>query len=197
MKSRISLPDALSSRHYGTPCRPGALTGLYERVSASMHIAPDPRPQTPDPRPQTPNPKPPAILPSLTLDAPDKKLSRYFLPYQIRWIHDPSPMCLAEKSVRIGWTFADALKNVRKRLLLFPRASRTWPRTSFPCANSLPAKPGNSPRVCLKIESGPAAVDFGGGQGGEACASPQRAAMAEPTLANAKRRAEGPLSIFR
>ena len=26
-------------------------------------------------------------------------------------------MCLAEKSVRIGWTFADALKNVRKRLL--------------------------------------------------------------------------------
>lgn len=59
----------------------------------------------------------PAILPSLTLDAPDKKLSRYFLPYQIRWIHDPSPMCLAEKSVRIGWTFADALKNVRKRLL--------------------------------------------------------------------------------
>ena len=59
----------------------------------------------------------PAILPSLTLDAPDKKLSRYFLPYQIRWIHDQSPMCLAEKSVRIGWTFADALKNVRKRLL--------------------------------------------------------------------------------
>ena len=59
----------------------------------------------------------PAILPSLTVDAPDKKLSRYFLPYPIRWIHDPSPMCLAEKSVRIGWTFADALKNVRKRLL--------------------------------------------------------------------------------
>ncbi len=59
----------------------------------------------------------PSILPSLTLDAPDKKLSRYFLPYQIRWIQDQSPMCLAEKSVRIGWTFADALKNVRKRLL--------------------------------------------------------------------------------
>ena len=30
-------------------------------------------------------------------------------------------------------------------------------------------------RACLRIESGPAAVDFGGGQGGEACASPQRA----------------------
>jgi len=52
-------------------------------------------------------------------------------------------------------------------------------------------------RACLRIESGPAAVDFGGGQGGEACASPQRAAMAEPTPANAKRRAEGPLSILR
>ena len=72
-------------------------------------------------------------------------------------------------------------------------------------------------RGCLKIESGPAAVDFGGGQGGEACASPQssdclRAAhvnsrqltgrglgsqSAEPTPANAKRRAEGPLSILR
>ena len=72
-------------------------------------------------------------------------------------------------------------------------------------------------RACLKIQSGPAAVGFGGGQGGEACASPQRAdclraahvnsrqligrglgsQMAEPTRANAKRRAEGPLSIFR
>ena len=52
-------------------------------------------------------------------------------------------------------------------------------------------------RACLRIESGPAAVDFGGGQGGEACASPQRAVKAEPTQANAKRRAEGPLSILR
>jgi len=48
-------------------------------------------------------------------------------------------------------------------------------------------------RACLKIESWPAAVDFGGGQGGEACASPQWAAMAEPTPANPKRRAVGPL----
>ena len=52
-------------------------------------------------------------------------------------------------------------------------------------------------RACLRIESGTAAVDFGGGQGGEACASPQRAVKAEPTPANAKRRAEGPLSILR
>ena len=59
----------------------------------------------------------PAILPAINIDAPDKKLSRYFLPYQIRWIQDHSRMCLAEKSVRIGWTYADALKNVRKRIL--------------------------------------------------------------------------------
>ncbi len=52
-------------------------------------------------------------------------------------------------------------------------------------------------RTCLKIQSGPAAVGFGGGQDGEAGASPRRAATAEPTPATAKRRAEGPLSIFR
>jgi len=52
---------------------------------------------------------------------------------------------------------------------------------------------GNILRACLKIESGPAAVDFGGGQGGEVRVSPQRAIRAEPTLANAKRRAVGPL----
>jgi len=51
--------------------------------------------------------------------------------------------------------------------------------------------------ACLKIESGPVAVGFGGGQGGEARVSPQRAVKAEPTPANAKRRAEGPLSILR
>jgi phage FluMu gp28-like protein len=56
-----------------------------------------------------------AILPSLKIDA-DKKSSKYFLPYQLRWIQDDSQMRLAEKSVRIGWTYADAFKNVRKRL---------------------------------------------------------------------------------
>ncbi len=40
-----------------------------------------------------------------------------------------------------------------------------------------------SVRACLKIERGPAAADFAGGQGGEARASPQRAARAEPTRA--------------
>src|SRR6185369_15561304 len=39
-----------------------------------------------------------------------------FLPYQLKWIEDNSPLRLAEKSVRIGWTYCDAFKNVRKRL---------------------------------------------------------------------------------
>ena len=46
----------------------------------------------------------------------EKAESRYFLPYQLRWIRDDSMLRLAEKSVRIGWTFCDAFKNVRKRL---------------------------------------------------------------------------------
>lgn len=57
----------------------------------------------------------PPILPSLKIDD-DRALRRYFLPYQRAWIHDDAPLRLAEKSVRIGWTFADAFKNVRKRL---------------------------------------------------------------------------------
>lgn len=56
-----------------------------------------------------------AILPSLNIDS-DLRASRYFLPYQMSWIMDDSRMRLAEKSVRIGWTFCDAFKNVRKRL---------------------------------------------------------------------------------
>lgn len=56
-----------------------------------------------------------AILPNLKIDE-DAKLSRYFLKHQVYWILDESPMRLAEKSVRIGWTYADAFKNVRKRL---------------------------------------------------------------------------------
>ena len=56
------------------------------------------------------------LLPSLTIDASDKKLSQHFLPYQLAWIRDESRLRLAEKSVRIGWTYADAMKNTRKRL---------------------------------------------------------------------------------
>src|SRR5947207_14716719 len=54
----------------------------------------------------------------------DKHLARRFMPHQIAWIQAEKPihnqrkrvMALAEKSVRIGWTYADAFKNVRKRL---------------------------------------------------------------------------------
>src|SRR5882762_5305976 len=44
-------------------------------------------------------------------------------------------------------------------------------------------------RACLKIGWGPAARDFGGGQGGEVGASPQRAVTAEPTQVTGKRSA--------
>src|SRR5512142_1311118 len=51
-------------------------------------------------------------------------LSKYFMPHQILWINAELPfhqqhkqvVALAEKSVRIGWTYADAFKNVRKRV---------------------------------------------------------------------------------
>jgi phage FluMu gp28-like protein len=54
----------------------------------------------------------------------DAKLSKRFMPHQVAWIcgekaiHDQHKqvVALAQKSVRIGWTYADAFKNVRKRL---------------------------------------------------------------------------------
>jgi len=54
----------------------------------------------------------------------DDRLAKHFLPHQLAWIeaekaiHEQGKqaMALAEKSVRIGWTYADAFKNVRKRL---------------------------------------------------------------------------------
>src|SRR5712672_290982 len=64
-----------------------------------------------------------AIFPSVDIDS-EAILNTYFLPYQVSWILAEDPFharkqqvfALAEKSVRIGWTFADAFKNVRKRL---------------------------------------------------------------------------------
>src|SRR6267142_3997378 len=64
-----------------------------------------------------------AIFPSITIDK-DSLLCEYFLPYQVSWIRAEDEFhkqkkqvfALAEKSVRIGWTYADAFKNVRKRL---------------------------------------------------------------------------------
>lgn len=56
----------------------------------------------------------PAILPAISIDS--AKADARFLPYIQKWIMDDSRMRLAEKSVRIGWTYGDAFKNVRKRL---------------------------------------------------------------------------------
>src|SRR5438045_2038 len=41
-------------------------------------------------------------------------LDRIFLPYQIAWIRDQSPLKLIEKSRQIGITLADAYDSVRK-----------------------------------------------------------------------------------
>jgi len=57
-----------------------------------------------------------AIIPACSIES-EAAVSRHFLPYQVAWITDESRMMLAEKSVRIGWTYADAFRNVRKRLL--------------------------------------------------------------------------------
>ena len=65
----------------------------------------------------------PAILPSFKIDD-DSMLADYFMPPQVAWILGEDELhaqhkqvfALAEKSVQIGWTYADAFKNVRKRL---------------------------------------------------------------------------------
>jgi phage FluMu gp28-like protein len=79
-----------------------------------------------------------AILPCLALDS-EARLVKHFTPYQVHWIQDEEPIhqlgkqafAFAEKSVRIGWTYADGFKNVRKRLLFKKRdylfASKDWP----------------------------------------------------------------------
>lgn len=41
-----------------------------------------------------------------------------FLPYQLRWLTDPAPMRLAEKSRQIGWTWMSAFEAVRECLTL-------------------------------------------------------------------------------
>lgn len=70
-----------------------------------------------------------AVLPS-KLDSA-KEESRYFLPYQVSWIRDDSQLRLWEKSFRIGATWSDGFKNVRKRLRFAKRdylfASKDYP----------------------------------------------------------------------
>lgn len=49
---------------------------------------------------------------------PPSRLQRYFLPYQMRWIRDGSAISIAEKSRRIGWTYASAFRAVERRVIL-------------------------------------------------------------------------------
>jgi phage FluMu gp28-like protein len=42
----------------------------------------------------------------------------HFLPYQLAWIGDNSPVAIGEKSRRIGWTYASAFRAVERRLRL-------------------------------------------------------------------------------
>lgn len=41
------------------------------------------------------------------------KLSSYFLPYQVKWINDPSRFKIVEKSRRVGMTYAQSYEDVR------------------------------------------------------------------------------------
>ncbi len=57
----------------------------------------------------------------------------YFLPYQLEWINDPSPLSLGEKSRRIGWTYASSFRAVERRVknlsnLYFSSADQTASR---------------------------------------------------------------------
>ncbi len=44
----------------------------------------------------------------------------FFCPYQVNWILDESPLAIAEKSRRIGWTYADAFRETINRAGPFP-----------------------------------------------------------------------------
>src|SRR6266700_2017431 len=69
-----------------------------------------------------------AILPSLKIDS-DAMLAKCFMPHQVNWIvaeeaihaQGKQAFALAEKSIRIGWSYADIVKNVRKRILFKKR----------------------------------------------------------------------------
>jgi phage FluMu gp28-like protein len=81
-----------------------------------------------------------AIFPAIQIDK-DSLLCEYFLPYQVSWIRAEDEFhnqkrqvfALAEKSVRIGWTYADAFKNIRKRLR-FPRRDYLFATKDYPSA---------------------------------------------------------------
>jgi phage FluMu gp28-like protein len=80
----------------------------------------------------------PALLPCIKIDS-DAALAKHFMHHQLHWIQAEDTIhaqgrrafALAEKSVRVGWTYADAFKNVRKRLRFKNRdylfATKDWP----------------------------------------------------------------------
>src|SRR2546425_7614256 len=80
------------------------------------------------------------ILPALKIDH-DPTLATIFMPHQIHWIHAEDSLhalgrpafVLAEKSIRIGWTFCDGFKNVRKRLR-FPHRDYLFATRDLPSA---------------------------------------------------------------
>src|SRR2546428_11822299 len=45
-------------------------------------------------------------------------LRSHFLPYQLRWLQDESPLVIGEKSRRIGWTYTAAFRAVDRRVRL-------------------------------------------------------------------------------
>ena len=80
------------------------------------------------------------LLRSKPLDS-RRLLKKHFTPYQINWIEAEIPlhnqrkrvMALVEKSVRIGWTYCDGFKNVRKRLW-FPNRDYLFVTKDYPSA---------------------------------------------------------------
>ena len=81
-----------------------------------------------------------AILPFIKFDN-HKTLAKFFMPHQLAWIlaedrfhaQKKQVFALAEKSVRIGWTYADAFKNIRKRLN-FPNRDYLFATKDYPSA---------------------------------------------------------------
>ena len=75
-----------------------------------------------------------------SFDSP-AQLSKRFMKHQVDWIMAEDPIhargkqaiALAEKSIRIGWTYADGLKNVRKRIL-FPKRDYLFATKDYPSA---------------------------------------------------------------
>src|ERR1041385_7009856 len=93
----------------------------------------------------------PAILPFLQLDT-SSLLKKHFALHQIYWIEAEDHLhaqgkqvcALAEKSIRIGWTYADALKNVRKRLRFKNAITSSSPKI-IPAPSNTCSNPGTSP----------------------------------------------------